>query len=603
MASNSHSKVLKFWFPNDKYQDYWFQGKVNHKLNQIIKDQFSDPLEKAENGLLECKTIDDMLSHIILFDQLTRSIYLDDRNRNLDKALKLSLQLLDKINDFPPNKAVFVLLPLRHAKDYSLYLKLIDVIQKYDHKDNIIWSRFVKRTYLDCPLNIILDDVEDDISKLDISKWKDVIDEQYYESFKDSDDRNLLKNPLCKTIRKFLEDNKCKKVIVSLSGGVDSMVIACCCVKLGYNIVCLHINYKNREESNREHEFLKLWTKLHGIPLYSITIEHIKRGKIDRNLYEESTRNIRYGFYQEMLKKLGGNGIFLGHHADDLAENVFYNAIYGRHILDLSAMASSSIVNGVLIYRPMLSHHKEDVFELSHKYGVPYFKDTTPKWSRRGKFRNELRCSIEEIVGDVFMENLYKLGLSSMNLSRTLKANIYDPLLKSSIGGKLGIYLDYSKYVSLNETDWKYLLMELLHGNQLNMISNKLFKRFIELINLKEEHEIETKKYKLIMFDHQLIIWRKGLKGRWKSEMKLGYQGDKIFDIGEVVNGDFSYSTTLKVQEFRGIQTVKHRSDICKKDKEIFLRMPSKMIKLVDIPIVRCREGSKYKVLIKCLFS
>ena len=101
MTCNGHSEVLKFWFPNDKYQEFWFQGKVNHKLNQTIKIQFSETLEKAEKGLLECKTIDDMLSHIILFDQLTRSIYLDNRNRNLDKALKLSLQLLDKINDFP----------------------------------------------------------------------------------------------------------------------------------------------------------------------------------------------------------------------------------------------------------------------------------------------------------------------------------------------------------------------------------------------------------------------------------------------------------------------------------------------------------------------
>ena len=249
------------------------------------------------------------------------------------------------------------------------------------------------------------------------------------------------------------------------------------------------------------------------------------------------------------VEAISGKGIFVGHHADDLAENVFYNAVYGKHILDLSSMDTSSIVNEVLIYRPMLNHHKEDVYELSHAFRVPYFKDTTPKWSRRGKFRNELRQQIKEIVGDIFMDNLYKLGLSSMNLSKTLKDNIYDPLLKSSSGGRLGIYLDYSKYSSLNETDWKYILMNILHNNQLNMISNKLFERFIELINLKEENMIETRLYKLVMYDHQLIIWRKNIFGEWKHLLELGYKGDKEFDMKEVVKGEFSYSTTIRVEE------------------------------------------------------
>jgi hypothetical protein len=31
-----------------------------------------------------------------------------------------------------------------------------------------------------------------------------------------------------------------------------------------------------------------------------------------------------------------------------------------------------------------------DIFGFAHKYGIPYFKDTTPKWSTRGKLRNQL---------------------------------------------------------------------------------------------------------------------------------------------------------------------------------------------------------------------
>ena len=36
-VSDAHLQVLNFWFPNEKYQDFWFQGKVNHKLNKQMK--------------------------------------------------------------------------------------------------------------------------------------------------------------------------------------------------------------------------------------------------------------------------------------------------------------------------------------------------------------------------------------------------------------------------------------------------------------------------------------------------------------------------------------------------------------------------------------
>ena len=55
-------------------------------------------------------------------------------------------------------------------------------------------------------------------------------------------------------------------------------------------------------------------------------------------------------------------------------------------------MAAASTVNHVRIWRPMLAHTKADVYAHAHAYGVPYFKDSTPEWSTRGKLRNQ-SCS------------------------------------------------------------------------------------------------------------------------------------------------------------------------------------------------------------------
>ena len=47
-------------------------------------------------------------------------------------------------------------------------------------------------------------------------------------------------------------------------------------------------------------------------------------------------------------------------------------------------------MNGVSIWRPLLPFTKEQIYDFAHRYGVPYFKDTTPHWSTRGHLRNEL---------------------------------------------------------------------------------------------------------------------------------------------------------------------------------------------------------------------
>ena len=55
---------------------------------------------------------------------------------------------------------------------------------------------------------------------------------------------------------------KSKEYIISLSGGVDSMVTSYIMKKNGYNIKAVHISYMNRPECNLEIEFLKEWVNI-----------------------------------------------------------------------------------------------------------------------------------------------------------------------------------------------------------------------------------------------------------------------------------------------------------------------------------------------------
>jgi tRNA(Ile)-lysidine synthase TilS/MesJ len=96
----------------------------------------------------------------------------------------------------------------------------------------------------------------------------------------------------------------------------------------------------------------------------------------------------------------------LGHHRGDLRENVLSNAHKGCGPLDLSGMTAVSRNDGIALYRPLLPLEKTIVFDYAHTFGVPYFKDTTPHWSTRGKLRNKLLPLLQEIYGEGSMNNL-----------------------------------------------------------------------------------------------------------------------------------------------------------------------------------------------------
>ena len=176
-------------------------------------------------------------------------------------------------------------------------------------------------------------------------------------------------------------------LILSLSGGVDSMVIASVLAFLkskgGYpqlDIVAIHIDYANRPESKAEADYVEKYCRNHDIRFVVRRIDEITRGITARDEYETQARQVRYDMYRtvalDCIKRhpQATVGVMLGHHRGDLRENVLSNAHKGCGPLDLSGMTAVSQNDGVTIYRPLLPLEKTDVYDYSHRYGVPYFK-------------------------------------------------------------------------------------------------------------------------------------------------------------------------------------------------------------------------------------
>lgn len=233
-------------------------------------------------------------------------------------------------------------------------------------------------------------------------------------------------------VKNFIKSNNLKNILVSLSGGVDSMVLMNIVTKIeGINIICCHLNYNNRSESSEERDFLIEYCNYKNIKLEYINFE-VKRNDINRNKYEILTKQLRYDFYKKLCNKYYLDGVFLGHHLDDYCENVFNNIMRGgKEITDLSVFKKDNILLGVRVLRPLLDEYKEDIYKFADKYNITYFLDTTPDWSCRGKMRREIFPKCEDCYSLNYKNNLIKIGKESEELSNIVNKYLIDKLFEN----------------------------------------------------------------------------------------------------------------------------------------------------------------------------
>lgn len=333
-------------------------------------------------------------------------------------------------------------------------------------------------------VNISINDLYNNYS---IEKYENVLEYIPQEQNKISGQYFDLSNNLIDTLNSFCKQNivnSSKNVIVSLSGGVDSMVLTTILKVLGYNVICGHINYNNRNETYEEEEFLKKWCYYNSIKLYVKRINNITRIGSKRNEYEAITKKIRFDFYKEIMLKEGQSMILLGHHKDDVLENIFANICRGRNILDLAVIKNSCTIDNVHIVRPMLEFYKTTIYDFAKLYQVPYFKDSTPYWSIRGKYRNKIHPQLEDAFPSL-KSNLLELSSQSTMWNTLVQEQLIEPFLKTVSYGENKCVFNIEKYKDYPHCFWNIILMKLFYNFGHNCPSKKAVQVFMTAIKSK----------------------------------------------------------------------------------------------------------------------
>lgn len=277
--------------------------------------------------------------------------------------------------------------------------------------------------------------------------------------------------------------SKSEKYVVSLSGGVDSMVLISILRYFNYHVIALHINYNNRFESCEEQIFLQKWCGINQIKLYIKEIKHINREtSTNRSVYEKETSDIRFNFYKYVLNKEKCEAVLLGHHKDDIVENIFTNICRGRNILDLKVIQEVNIVNNVKIRRPLIQYVKKEIYDFAKRNDIPYFLDTTPEWSVRGKYRNKLFKELSNTFGRNVDNNLFEIGEQSSEWSGIINKSIIEPFLNKIKYSEKKLSMNIEGYKDYPFSFWNTIFMKIFHRQNLKCPSKKSILNFMKYI-------------------------------------------------------------------------------------------------------------------------
>jgi tRNA(Ile)-lysidine synthetase-like protein len=368
----------------------------------------------------------------------------------------------------------FFMLPLRHTntKDNILYVLNEAWNNKFLDNNKSLPKEFIIATYKKANFKEELNE------KISLTFNDNVLDYNPNENIKQ----------IINTIGNFnLIDKYIKKTgIISLSGGVDSMVclVYCMTVYPDINWVCVHINYKNRGVADDEAEFIANFCYKHNIKLYVREINEINRNKCMninmREIYEDYTRKIRFNTYKAVCKN---PVVILGHNKDDAFENILTNITYNCKYNNLKGMDEHSVCDDITFLRPLLNVPKNDIYQFAQKHNIPYVKNSTPDWSQRGKIRNNIVPVLNDWDKRV-MPGLFNLSENIQDMYSIMESNVNIIVNKFRLNCNNNSYelqLTHNEFINyLHKLIWKEIIYKLFNCYP----SNKSLIALIERLNL-----------------------------------------------------------------------------------------------------------------------
>ena len=292
----------------------------------------------------------------------------------------------------------------------------------------------------------------------------------------------------------FLKDTP---LLLAVSGGLDSMVLADLCIKSGLDIALAHCNFKLRnEESDEDEDFIKAFAQTNNLEVFITHFETETVATTQKQSIQMAARQLRYEWFETLKNQKGFEYILTAHHADDNLETMLINLSRGTGLDGLTGIPE---LNGSIV-RPLLEFDREDIHDFATYHKLSWREDSSNNSTKY--VRNNLRHTIIPLLKEMnpsFIESFQ----NTQNHLKDTQSILEDYMLEvedkvvESIDENQMIY-NVDRILSLNNpkgylyqflkgynfTDWTQItaLLEAQSGKQIRSSTHRLIKNRSQLI-------------------------------------------------------------------------------------------------------------------------
>lgn len=336
-------------------------------------------------------------------------------------------------------------------------------------------------------------------------------------------------------LKEILGTNLPKKIIIAVSGGIDSMALLSLsnqfCQKNNIDLIAITVDHKTREDSAMEAKFVTKICQKHKVQHQILENNFVT----PTSNIESSLREIRYKLLLDFAKEQGIKNILIAHHQQDVAENFLIRLFRGSGIDGLSSIEEFITFKNTNFIRPLLDFTKDQLQKYLQINNITHIED--PSNQDQKFLRNKIRTFLNSFEDKEVINQ--RISRASKNILENRK--IIENLVKEK-SREIYKFNDLGYFV-LKKKNFKNLNKELSF-RYLNLIINYFNGKFYKS-RLKKIEAL----YGWLLFDqdHKAKNFNGAIIENFDEESFIIYREKSKIDLQKITEHSFIWDNRFQV--------------------------------------------------------